>query len=63
MKKLVPFLIASAGVFAALGILFLLIRTDALPARVRALDWRRVVDSPAAHETEPVAKTEPAEEA
>jgi hypothetical protein len=40
MRKLIPFLLASAGLFAVLGVLFLLIRTDAVPARVRTLHWR-----------------------
>ena len=40
MRKLIPFLLASAGLFAVLGVLFLLIRADAVPARVRALHWR-----------------------
>jgi hypothetical protein len=40
MRKFIPFLLASAGLFAVLGVLFVLIRTDAVPARVRTLHWR-----------------------
>lgn len=44
MKKFVPFLLAMVGVFATIGILFLLVRTDALPARVRSLDWHKAIE-------------------
>lgn len=50
MRKFIPFLLASAGLFAVLGILFLLIRTDAVPARVRTLHWRTGTTPPPAPE-------------
>lgn len=42
MKRFLPLLIATAGITAAIGILLLLVRLDALPASVRALDWRKL---------------------
>jgi hypothetical protein len=53
MKKFLPFLLLFLGVFAIFGILFLLVRTDALPASVRSLDWRKAIGT---------ALTEPVEE-
>ena len=44
MRKLIPLLLASAGLIAIVGILFLLIRTDALPARMRSFDWRKATE-------------------
>lgn len=52
MKKVLPFLFLFLGVFAVFGILFLLVRADALPASVRSLDWRKVIN------TTPVAPVE-----
>lgn len=46
MKKVFPFLLLIAGVSAVFGVLFLLVRTDALPASVRSFDWRKAI-SPA----------------
>jgi hypothetical protein len=54
MKKFLPFLLLFLGVFAIFGILFLVVRTDALQSRVRSIDWRKAVS------TTPV---EPVEEA
>lgn len=48
MRKFIPFLLASAGLFAVLGVLFLLIRTDAVPARVRTFHWRIGTTTPPA---------------
>jgi len=47
MRKLMPLLLASAGLIAIVGVMFLLIRTDALPARVRTLRWRIDTTTPA----------------
>ena len=52
MRKFIPFLLASAGLVAVLGVLVLLFRTDAMPARVRTMRWR--IDRTAA-ETEPIS--------
>lgn len=41
MNKFMPFVLLFAAVFAAFGILVLLMRTDALPESVRSLDWRK----------------------
>jgi hypothetical protein len=46
MRKLIPFLLASAGLIAIVGVLFLLIRTDALPSRVRSFEWRKATATP-----------------
>ena len=46
MRKLIPLLLASAGLIAIVGVLFLLIRTDALPARVRSFEWRKATTPP-----------------
>jgi hypothetical protein len=43
MKRYVPFALAIAGVFAALGVLFLLVRVDAWPKNIRAIEWRRAI--------------------
>lgn len=43
MKRYVPFALAFAGVVATIGVLFLLVRLDALPKGIREIDWRRVV--------------------
>jgi hypothetical protein len=45
MKKLLPFLFLFAGLFAIFGILFLVFRTDALPANVRLFDRRKATES------------------
>lgn len=45
MRKFLPFLFLFAGVAAIFGVLFLLVRTDALPTNVRLLDWRKAVDT------------------
>jgi hypothetical protein len=41
MKKVFPFLLLFTAVFAVVGVLFLLVRTDALPASVRSFDLRK----------------------
>lgn len=41
MKKVFPFVLLFAAVFAVFGVLFLLVRTDALPASVRSFDLRK----------------------
>ena len=43
MKKVLQFLFLFAGTFAAFGVLFLLIRTDAVPAGVRSFSWRTAI--------------------
>jgi Na+-transporting methylmalonyl-CoA/oxaloacetate decarboxylase gamma subunit len=45
MKKFLPFMLLFLGVFAVFGILFLLVRTDALPASVRSFDWRKAIST------------------
>ena len=45
MKKVLPFLFLFAGTFALFGVLFLLIRTDAVPTSVRSFDWRKTIDT------------------
>lgn len=46
MKKFLPFLLAIAGTLAAMGVLFLLVRTDHLSVNVRRpFDWRKAVDT------------------
>ena len=44
MKKVLPFVFLFAGTFAVFGVLFLLIRSDAVPASVRSFDWRKAID-------------------
>jgi hypothetical protein len=46
MKKYVPFVLVIGGVFAALGVLFLLVRFDAWPKNIRTIEWRRAIGSP-----------------
>jgi hypothetical protein len=55
MKKFLPFLFLSLGVFAVFGVLFLLIRTDAVPARIRTLHWRTGTTPEAAPAEETIA--------
>ena len=55
MRKFIPFLLASAGLFAIIGVLFLLVRMDAMPARVRAFDWRKATVAPPAEPVEEAA--------
>ena len=55
MRKFIPFLLAGAGVVAVLSVLFLLIRTDAVPARVRPLRCRTGTPAPATPVDETVA--------
>ncbi|MGH9888608.1 MAG: hypothetical protein ACREBE_23950 [bacterium] len=55
MRKFIPFLLAGASLFAVLGVLFLVIRADAMPARVRTLRWRTDTASAAAPVDETVA--------
>lgn len=43
MKKFLPFLVAIVGVFATIGVLFLLIRTDHVSVNPGAFDWRKIV--------------------
>jgi hypothetical protein len=57
MRKLIPLLLASAGLIAIVGVLFLLIRTDALPARVRSFEWRKAAATPPAAPVEVEAET------
>jgi hypothetical protein len=46
MKKFLPFMLAIAGTLAAMGVLFLLVRTDHLSVNVRRpFDWRKAVDT------------------
>lgn len=46
MKKLFPFLFLIAGMFAIAGVLFLFVRSDSLPAKVRSFDWRKAINTP-----------------
>jgi hypothetical protein len=57
MRKLIPLLLASAGLIAIVGVLFLLIRTDALPARVPSFEWRKAAATPPAAPVEVEAET------
>lgn len=43
MKKVFPFVLLFAVVSAIFGILFLVMRTDALPASIRSFDWRKAI--------------------
>lgn len=52
MKILVPIVLSILGAFALSAVVFLLIRNDALPARLRALDWRKAIETPASEPTE-----------
>lgn len=52
--KVFPFLLLIVGVLASLGVLFLLTRTDALPASVRSFDWRKAIGSALDEPVEPV---------
>jgi hypothetical protein len=54
MKRYVPFALAIAGVFATIGVLFLLTRVDAWPRNIRTIEWRRAIGTPT---PEPVEET------
>jgi hypothetical protein len=54
MKRYVPFALAIAGVLTTLGVLFLLVRVDAWPKNIRAIEWRRAIGAPT---PEPVEET------
>ena len=45
MKKVFPFLLVFAGMFAIAGVLFLFVRRDSLPAKVRSFDWRKAINT------------------
>lgn len=45
MKKVFPFLLLFAGVFASLGVLFLFVRNDSLTSKVRSFDWRKAINT------------------
>lgn len=46
MNKVFPFLLLFTGVFAIVGVLFLIARSDAsLPTKVRSFDWRNAINS------------------
>ena len=46
MKKVFPFLLVFAGMFAIAGVLFLFVRNDSLTTKVRSFDWRKAIDTP-----------------
>ena len=46
MKKIFPFLLLFAGMFAIAGVLFLFVRSDSLSSKVRSFDWRKAISSP-----------------
>lgn len=45
MKTVFPFLLLFTGVFAIVGVLFLIVRSDSLPAKVRSFDWRKAINT------------------
>jgi hypothetical protein len=45
MKKIFPFLLLFTGMFAIAGVLFLVVRSDSLTAKVRSFDWRKVINT------------------
>ena len=45
MKNVFPFLLLFTGIFALVGVLFLIVRSDSLPAKVRSFDWRKAINS------------------
>ena len=46
MKKVFPFLLVFAGMFAIAGVLFLFVRIDSLTSKVRSFDRRKAIDTP-----------------
>ena len=45
MNKVFPFLLLFTGVFAIVGVMFLIMRSESLPAKVRSFDWRNAINS------------------
>jgi hypothetical protein len=54
MKTIFPFLLVLTGVFAIVGVLFLINRNDSLSTKVRSFDWRKTINTEL---EEPVAET------
>jgi hypothetical protein len=52
VKIFVPIALAILGAFALSAILFVLVRNDAMPARLRAFDWRKATVVPPAEPVE-----------
>lgn len=52
MKIFVPIALAILGAFALSAVLFLLVRNDAMPARLRGFDWRKAIETPPAEPVE-----------
>jgi len=45
MKTVFPFLLVLTGVFAIVGVLFLIMRGDSFSTKVRAFDWRKAINA------------------
>ena len=55
MKIFVPIALAILGALALSAVLFLMVRNDAMPARLRSFDWRKAtVEPPIEPPVEPV---------
>jgi hypothetical protein len=52
VKILVPIVLSILGAIALSAVVFLLLRSDALPARVRTFDWRKAMETPPSEPTE-----------